>query len=277
MELNSMRNNGSNLDVASISRSLEESNLPLYQCLDLKSMWFLTLCGVNWSKRPYYLPIIWSVVVLLIASFFYVFYGPVRLVLDWIFELSYILFIDLGVTLQSIAAIFTVVHSRERLQQIVNKIDLFVFPESRRVALICLLVFYATYFPLLIYLTVHHYEMWDIYTLSLGLLASSALLSVNLLFLIVDAKVSMSLLTSLAEQDTITVEEYNLVKAEIDNRVSKNRTNNNIVMGVALASVIIIFLIFIISDNAASNQYIFVNTCPEKLYMLSLDFGLLPS
>jgi hypothetical protein len=41
-----MRNNGSNLDdVASISKSLEESNLPLQDCLDDKSIWFLSLCG----------------------------------------------------------------------------------------------------------------------------------------------------------------------------------------------------------------------------------------
>jgi hypothetical protein len=67
--------------------------------------------------------------------------------------------------------------------------------------------------------------------LSFGALSSSAILSVNLLFLIVDAKVSMSLLSALTEQDSITVEEYNQVKAEIDNRVSKNSTNNSIVMG----------------------------------------------
>jgi hypothetical protein len=256
MELNSMINNGSNLEAASISKSLEASNLPLHQCLDDKSIWFLTFCGVNWTKKPYYLPIICSVLVLLAASAFYVIMGPFSFVGTWIAYRGFniLLLIELGITLQSIATIFIVVHSRERLLQIVNKIDLFVFPESRGISLICLFVFWATYFPVLIYSNIHYgFDAFGDFVLLLGLLASSALLSVNLLFLIVDAKVSMSLLTSLTEQDSITVEEYSRVKVEIDNRVSKNRTNNSIVMGMALTNVIIVFLMFIISEHIASN------------------------
>jgi hypothetical protein len=262
MELNSMRNNGSNLDVTSISKSLEESNLPLHQCLDEKSIWFLTVCGVNWTKKPYYLPIIWYVVVLLIVFTFYIIYGPVSGIILAIQQGGFNVFIllQMGVTLQGIAAIFIVLHTRERMQQIVNKIDLFVFPETRKMSMICLLVFFATCFP---YLVVSNIEVFESiqanFLLAVGHLASSALLSVNLLFLIVDAKVSMSLLTSLLQEDSIPVEEYNRVKAEIDNRVSKNRTNNSIVMGMALTNVILIFLEFIISEHLISTlYYIFV-------------------
>jgi hypothetical protein len=211
MELNSMINDGSKLEVASISKSLEASNLPLHECLDEKSIWFLTVCGLNWKKRPYYAPVIWSVVVLLCASIFYIVYGLLDVVILVIVQGSFhaYLLVYGGLTLQGIAAIFIIVHSRERMLQIVNKIDLFVFPESRRVALLCLLIFFVTYLPFLIYFNVLgiETELEAIY-FSLGVLASSALLSVNLLFLIVDAKVSMSLLTSLTEQDSITVEEY---------------------------------------------------------------------
>jgi hypothetical protein len=250
MELNSMRNNGSNLDMASISKSLEESNLPLYQCLDEKSMWFLTLCGVNWSKRPYYFPIIWSVVVLLLVSYYYIRYGLVSFILFGLHSVFGTL-LYLSITLQGIASVFIIVHTRERLYQIVNKIDLFVFPESRRMAVISLLVFFATYFPYLIYTGVD-LTINEGITLTLGVLTSSAVLSVNLLFLIVDSKVSMSLLTSLIEQDSINVEEYTRVKAEIDNRISKNKDNNSIVMGMAIINVIIVFLIFIISEHIIS-------------------------
>jgi hypothetical protein len=255
MELNSMINNGSTFDVASISKSLEASNLPLHQCLDNKSMWFLTLCGVNWTKKPYYLPIIWSVVVLLIASIFYLLDGPLGFALLETENSGFniYLLLEAGVTLQGIAGIFIIIHTRGRVNQIVNKIDLFVFPESRTMAFISLLVFFATYFPGLIYFVLTSEDILVQVILSLGLLASSAILSVNLLFLIVDAKVAMSLLTSLTEQDSITVEEYNRVKAEIDNRVSKNRTNNNIVMGIAMINVIIVFLVFIISEHILSD------------------------
>jgi hypothetical protein len=43
------------------------------------------------------------------------------------------------------------------------------------------------------------------------------------------------------------------VKAEIDNRVSKNRTNNSIVMGMALTNIIIVFLVFIVANDIVSN------------------------
>jgi hypothetical protein len=137
MELSSIRNNGSNLDVSSISKSLEELNLPLRQCLDDKSIWFLTACGVNWRKDPYYLPIIWSVVVLLVVFTFYVILGLFDVISLGIEtgEFTVYLLLDLGLTLQGIAAIFIIVHTRERMHQIANKIDLFVFPASRWVAL----------------------------------------------------------------------------------------------------------------------------------------------
>jgi hypothetical protein len=219
-------------------------------------MWFLTLCGVNWAKKPYYLPIIWSVVVLLSASIFYVLFGPFYPISFLIQKRRWTVLQlgEVGITFQGISAVFIIVHTRERMHQIVNKIDLSLFPASRRIALICLLLFYATYIPYLIYNNLQSsVDVLGNIVLPFSLLASSALLSVNLLFLIVDAKVSMSLLTSLTEQDAITAEEYKRVKAEIDNRVSKNRTNNNIVMGVALTNVIIIFFIFMISDHIASS------------------------
>jgi hypothetical protein len=256
-----MRNNGSNLDVASISKSLEESNLPLQDCLDDKSIWFLTLSGLYWRKKPYYLPILWSIVVLLIVFLFYLEYGLLGVVLVGIHYggFNFILLFELGITFQGIATIFIVVHTHGRMHQIVNKLDLFVFPESRRVTLICVFVFFATYFSCFItgwfhlLPTQNSLDVLEGPLAFLGLLASSAFLSVNLLFLIVDAKVSMSLLTSLTEQDSVTVEEYNRVKAEIDNRVSKSRTSNNIVMGMALTNVIIVFLVFIISEQVFSN------------------------
>jgi membrane-associated HD superfamily phosphohydrolase len=284
MELSSIINNGSNLEVSSLSKSLEDSNLPLHQCLDEKSIWFLTACGLYWTKEPYYLPIIWSVIVLLIASTFYIIYGPFDVVVLGTQQrrLNVVLLVDVGVTFQGIAMIFIVVHTRARIHQIVKKIDLFMFPECRRIAFICLLVFFGTYFPFINYIGgdfVGQKILANV-ILGLGLLSSSAILSVNLLFLVIDAKVSVTLLTSLIEQDSISVEEYNRVKAEVDDRVSKSRMNNNAVMGMALTNVIIVFLMFIISDNIASNLediFIIIVAMSREVIMLSLDFGLLHS
>jgi hypothetical protein len=73
------------------------------------------------------------------------------------------------------------------------------------------------------------------------------------------------------EQESITVEEYIHVKAEIDNRVSKNKINNNIVMGMALINVIIVFVIFIISEQLISDSagvvfYIIAAMSREVIY-----------
>jgi hypothetical protein len=147
-----MRNNGSNLDdVASISKSLEESNLPLQDCLDDKSIWFLSLCGVYGRKET--LLLTYSLVCCGYTPSIYFLYGlrtysSCSKFLGLRIQFNSILLLLASIALQGIATIFIVVHTRGRMHQLVNKIDLFVFPESRRVALICLFVFFVTYVPI---------------------------------------------------------------------------------------------------------------------------------
>ena len=273
MELNSLRNSSFRMDTDSITKSLEETNLPLKECMDDNSRYFLTYCGVYWSNKPFYLPIIWDIIVILFVFIFYFMEGPfyftyylVTAGFD-VFELF-----QLGFIIQGIAMIFIIIHAHQRINQTVKKADLFVFPIARRIAFLTYLIFITTFTPAIVWIFAESFPTYFVVFLLLGLLGSSAMISVNLFFLLVDAKVCMSLLSTLVSQDIVTLDEYKAVKQEIDDRISKNQLNNTIVMTVAIGNVMIVLLMFIIDEHVASKLEIILELIAgmsrEILYVL---------
>lgn len=274
VELKSIINLTERID--SLPTSLELSNLPLKDCLDKWIILYLNISGVVIPKSLS-LSNMWSIAVLMLTFGFYSISGFVDIFFNIIFkqnELIPHMLYCCGILIQGISMVCIVVHARIRMLEVVKKVDLFVYPSCVWNVLLAVLSFVTPTFPMIVYGFFYfprkHYFIHCI--CCFGLLGGAMLLSVNLLFLIVDTKVSLILLSALIEQEGISLQDYNKVKAEIQARVQKSQRSNNIVMCIAVMNVLVVFLIMVISEEIFSHVVFIIlliaSMSKEVLYTL---------
>jgi hypothetical protein len=260
MEMNgSLINNPVAVSPKSVTDSLEQTHLPLCQCLDTFSKWFLLCCGIYCTPAEikgsfsYICTRIWTCFVTFLALAFFgyvcVFFFTVIIA-----DTSALILIFLATIIQGIGILYAIYHARSRLRELVKKIDVLCFPSATRIPVACFFVFLLLLAPDGIVgfrkSNINATEVCIVAFRVIGLIVWSGVLSVNLLFLTVDANVSLALLSTLIQQQSsIMIEEYSQVKTEIDIRISRNHMSYNLVMGTALINAVIILVILITSEE----------------------------